>query len=91
MTNLIKDASEQVRELVMKALGDCVAEEIFPAEAIPAFITIILMPLAYSISDGILLGVISYVAFNLLSGKYKKLTAGMYVLAALFILKYIFV
>ena len=37
MTNLIKDASEQVRELVMKALGDCVAEEIFPAEAIPAF------------------------------------------------------
>lgn len=61
------------------------------SEAIPAFITIILMPLAYSISDGILLGVISYVAFNLLSGKYKKLTAGMYVLAALFILKYIFV
>lgn len=37
MTNLIKDASLQVKELVMKALGECIAEEIFPAESIPAF------------------------------------------------------
>ena len=37
MTNLIKDASLQVKELVMKALGECIAEEIFPAEPIPAF------------------------------------------------------
>lgn len=61
------------------------------SEAIPAFITIIAMPLAYSIADGILLGVISYVVLNLLSGKFRKLSAGMYILAALFILKYIFV
>lgn len=61
------------------------------SEAIPAFITIIVMPLAYSIADGILLGVISYVALNLLTGKHKKMTIGMYILAALFIMKYIFV
>ncbi len=61
------------------------------SEAIPAFITIIVMPLAYSIADGILIGVISYVVLNLLSGKYRKLTPGMYILAALFILKYFIV
>jgi len=61
------------------------------SESTPAFITIITMPLAYSIGDGILLGVISYVVINLLSGKHRKLTAGMYILAALFVLKYIFV
>lgn len=37
MTNLIKDASQQVRELIMKALGECIAENIFPAEPIPSF------------------------------------------------------
>lgn len=61
------------------------------SEAIPAFITIITMPLTYSIADGILLGVISYVVLNLLSGKFRKLSPGMYVLASIFILKYIFV
>lgn len=61
------------------------------SEAIPAFITIITMPLTYSIADGILLGVISYVILNLLSGKFRKLSPGMYVLACIFILKYIFV
>ena len=61
------------------------------SEAIPAFITIITMPLTYSIADGILLGVISYVILNLLSGKFRKLSPGMYVLASIFILKYIFV
>ena len=60
------------------------------SEAIPSFITIAVMPLAYSIADGILLGVISYVVLNLLCGKYRKLTAGMYILAALFTMKYIF-
>lgn len=60
------------------------------SEAIPAFITIITMPLAYSIADGILLGVISYVVMNLLSGKHRKLSPGMYVLAVLFMMKYIF-
>ena len=60
------------------------------AESIPAFICIIMMPLAYSISDGILLGMISYVAINVLCGNFKRLTPMMYVLAVLFMLKYIF-
>ena len=59
------------------------------SEAIPAFLCILMMPLAYSISDGIIFGVISYVLFNLFCGKHQKLTVGMYVLAALFILKFI--
>ncbi len=59
-------------------------------ESIPAFICIVMMPLAYSISDGILLGMISYVIINLLSGKFKQITPMMYILAALFILKYIY-
>ena len=61
------------------------------AESIPAFVTIIMMPLAYSISDGILLGMISYVVLNVICGNYKKITPTMYVLAILFILKYIFI
>ena len=61
------------------------------AESIPAFICIIMMPLAYSISDGILLGMISYVAINVLCGNFKRLTPTMYVLAVLFVLKYIFI
>lgn len=61
------------------------------SEAIPAFITIVIMPLAYSIADGILMGTISYVLINLLCGKFKKLSPGMYILAAIFILKYIFI
>ena len=48
------------------------------SEAIPAFICIIFMPLAYSISDGIVLGMISYVLINLLTGKYKKLTNSLF-------------
>ena len=60
-------------------------------ESIPAFITIIMMPLAYSISDGILLGMISYVVLNVSCGNFKKITPTMYVLAILFILKYIFI
>ena len=60
-------------------------------ESIPAFICMLTMPLAYSISDGILLGVISYVVLNMCCGKFKKLTHAMYILAILFILKYIFI
>ena len=60
-------------------------------EAIPSFICLVMMPLAYSISAGILLGMISYVVINLISGNYKKLTPAMYILAVLFILKYIFI
>ena len=59
-------------------------------EAIPAYIAIIAMPLFYSISEGISLGIISYVVLNLFTGKAKKITPLMYILAALFILKYIF-
>ena len=60
-------------------------------EAIPSFITLIMMPLAYSISAGIMLGMISYVVINMCCGKFKKLTPAMYILAVLFILKYIFI
>ncbi len=61
------------------------------SESIPAFICVIMMPLTYSISDGILLGMISYVILNLLSGKFRKITPTMYILAILFILKYIYI
>lgn len=57
-------------------------------EAIPAFICIVMMPLCYSISDGIVLGMLSYVVLNLLGGNKKKLTVGMYILAAFFLLKF---
>ena len=59
-------------------------------EAIPAYITIIAMPLFYSISEGISLGIISYVLLNVCTGKAKKIKPLMYILAVLFILKYIF-
>ena len=59
-------------------------------EAIPAYIAIIAMPLFYSISEGISLGIISYVILNVLTGKGKKVSPLMYILAALFVLKYIF-
>ena len=59
-------------------------------EAIPAYIAIIAMPLFYSISEGISLGVISYVLLNLLTGKGKRVKPLMYILAVLFVLKYIF-
>jgi len=48
------------------------------------------MPFTYSIAEGISLGLLSYVLINILSGKFKKLTPAMYILAILFILKYIF-
>jgi len=60
-------------------------------ESLPAFICMIMMPLSYSISNGILIGMIAYVLINLVCGKFKKLTPTMYILAALFILKYIFI
>ena len=61
-------------------------------EAIPCFIAIIAMPFMYSISEGIAMGVISYVVINLISGKAKekKISVLMYVLTVLFILKYVF-
>ena len=61
------------------------------SESIPAFLTVLLMPVAYSISDGILLGVIAYVLMNACAGKFKKISPTMWVLAVLFILRYIFI
>ena len=61
------------------------------SESIPAFLTVLLMPVAYSISDGILIGVIAYVLLNACAGKFKKISPTMWVLAALFICKYIFI
>ena len=58
-------------------------------ESIPAFVCMLFMPLAYSISDGILLGHLTYVIVNLLSGNRKNLTTGMYILAVIFLLKFI--
>ncbi len=60
-------------------------------KAIPAFVTLIMMPLAYSISDGILLGVISYVLCHAVAGRFKDISITMWILAALFICKYIFI
>ena len=62
-------------------------------EAIPCFIAIIAMPFMYSISEGISMGVISYLVINLITGKAKekKISVLMYVLAILFVLKYIFI
>lgn len=60
------------------------------SESIPAFLTIILMPLCYSISDGILIGMIAYVVINALCGKFKKISVAMWVLAVLFIARYLF-
>ncbi|MBI6872592.1 NCS2 family permease [Clostridium aciditolerans] len=57
-------------------------------EAIPAFLTIIMMPLAYSISDGLIFGIVSYVALKVLVGKGKEVTITTYIIAALFILKF---
>ena len=59
-------------------------------EAIPAYLTLLTMPILYSISDGIAVGFISYVVLHLLAGKAKEIKPLMYVLAVLFVLKYIF-
>ncbi|MBQ8606890.1 MAG: NCS2 family permease [Bacteroidaceae bacterium] len=59
------------------------------SEAIPAFICILFMPLSYSISDGIVLGHLSYIFINLCSGNYKKVSLGMYILAAFFLLNFL--
>lgn len=56
-------------------------------EAIPAYICLIAMPFFYSISAGIMFGIIFYVVINMIAGKFKKISPLMYVLAVLFILK----
>ncbi len=59
-------------------------------EAVPAYLCILAMPLFYSISEGISIGIISYVLLNTICGKVKKVTPLMYVLAVLFVFKYSF-
>ncbi len=58
-------------------------------ESIPAYLCLLSMPLTYSISEGISVGIISYVVINLFAGKGKNVSPLMYVLAVLFVLKYI--
>ncbi len=60
------------------------------SEAVPAYLCLLAMPLMYSISEGIAVGVISYVVINVCAGKAKKIHPLMYILAVLFVLKYIF-
>jgi len=59
------------------------------SEALPAFVTMLMMVLTYSIADGIVLGMLSYVIIKLFTGEYKKISATMYILSVLFILKLI--
>lgn len=75
--------------LMMKNVKDIPWDD--ATESIPAFLAIIAMPFFYSISEGIAFGIISYCAINLLSGNGKKVTPTMFIIAVLFILKYIFV
>ncbi len=74
--------------LMVSAVVEINFEEM--TESIPAYLCMLCMPLMYSISEGIAVGVISYVVINLAAGKAKKITPLMYVLAQLFILKYVF-
>jgi AGZA family xanthine/uracil permease-like MFS transporter len=59
------------------------------AESIPVFLTIIIMPLAYSISEGIAFGMLSYVLIKVFTGKWKEISVLMYILAVLFVLKHV--
>ena len=74
--------------LMIMAVKDISFEN--PIEAIPAYIALLTMPLTYSISDGIAFGIISYVILHVFGGKAKDVKPLMYILAVLFILKYIF-
>lgn len=74
--------------LMIKAVVKINFEEL--TEAVPAYLCLLAMPLMYSISEGIAVGVISYVVINLVCGKAKKITPLMYILAVLFVCKYIF-
>lgn len=58
-------------------------------ESIPAYLCILMIPLTYNIANGIAIGVISYVLINVLSGNYRKVTAGNYILAAILVVKYL--
>lgn len=74
--------------LMIKAVVKIDFEDL--TESVPAYLCLLAMPLMYSISEGIAVGVISYVVVNLVCGKAKKITPLMYILAVLFVCKYIF-
>ena len=76
--------------LMFESVVDLKFDENNLTEAIPAYLCILAMPLFYSISEGICIGVISYVVLQAATGKAKKVTPLMYVLAVLFVLKYVF-
>ena len=59
------------------------------SEAVPCFLTILMMPFASSISEGIVFGMLSYVVIKVCTGRYRQLSAAMYILAAFFILRYV--
>lgn len=75
--------------MMMKNVKDIPWDDV--TESVPAFFAIIAMPFFYSISEGIAFGIISYCAINLLTGNGKKVTPTLFIIALLFILKYIFV
>ena len=60
------------------------------AEAVPALLTILSMPLTFSIANGVSFGVISYCVIALLSGRFRKVSPILYVVAALLLARYIF-
>ncbi len=76
--------------LMFSGITELKFEEEDLTETIPAYLAILGMPLFYSISEGICLGIISYVVLNVVTGKAKKVTPLMYVLSVLFVLKYMF-
>ena len=75
--------------LMMKHVVDIPWDD--ATESVPAFLAILAMPFFYSISEGIAFGIISYVVINLVSGNGKKITPTLFVIAVLFILKYILI
>lgn len=76
--------------LMFEAVAELKFTDVNLTEVIPAYLCILAMPLFYSISEGICIGVISYVILQAATGKAKKVTPLMYILAVLFVLKYIF-
>ena len=76
--------------LMFSTVSEIKVDEKNYTSAIPAYLCVIAMPLFYSISEGISIGVISYVVINLVCGRRKEINPIMYILAVLFILKYIF-
>ncbi|MDU0944823.1 MAG: hypothetical protein E7A65_00235, partial [Anaerococcus vaginalis] len=59
-------------------------------EAIPAFLTFIIIPLTYSIVDGIMIGILSYVVLNIITGKFKQISLPMYAMGILSLVKMLF-